>query len=645
MAEDKPSFFSQPLPEETKPKKRIVHRRVTKTNTTTRRKSAVGPKISKSVDTQKINRQLNEIYRDENGKIPDMSNIKIEKSGSTIKSFFTFIIAVGLLAAAAWAGFFMMPQKNFTETQVNISIEGPENVIFGATTTYEVIISNQQKIDIKNVNLTLRYPESFVFATSSIISANQGNNEWNLENIEGNKNKKIQISGFYYGPLKEDQSWRASVRYQPENFNSELQRSTVKTVRISSSPFSLYLTGPDKVAVGAEVEYIITLEDREGKPEQKFIIQNEWPNNFYITTSSPALEKNNDWKFTYSPSTSSTSTPVLPIKNTFKVIGKFSDSEQKDITVKSSLLFLDENKNNYKIGETKINTELTKNSVSLQMAINGSTDKISARPGEILNTMLSIKNESADKLTKATVNIYFDAPAYKKTSVIDWANIADKLDGDVVGKQISDTIRQAKITWTTSKLKTLNDWKAGQEIQFDFQVPIKDTKIIDWSEVKESLITATPEITFTNTKGQTQTITGKPLNITINSDLSLEIREEIEKDGIKEEHNITWVLTNSVHNLKNILLTADLYGDITVTEPISVPAGKVTYDAKEKRLSWEIPQMNTATDILALPFTVTINKKNPTQNLLVSKVRLQAEDTVTEQKIDLMGKEIPLKAE
>ncbi len=640
MAEETPSFTTQRISKEpTKPKRRIIRKRATATAAPRARRPSV-PK-EPSINTERINQQLNDIYRDESGKIPDMSRIKIKKEGSIFKKFFIFLIVAGLLAAAAWTGFFMMPKNNISDTQVAVTIEGPENPVFGATTTYDIVVANQQAVGIKNINLTVRYPESFVFGTSTISPTNQGNTEWNLGDLAGNKNKKLQISGVYYGALDQDQSWRASARYKPENFNSELQRSAVKTTRITRSPFSLTLTGPDKIAIGNEVTYLITLEDREGKPNQKFVIQNTWPTNFYPTSSTPALEKNNSWIFVYTPPTSTTSTPVLPIKQTFKITGKFSDSDQKNVTMKSALLFVT-NKNSYQIGDASVTTELIKNSVSLQLAINGSLEKITTRPEENLNVTVATKNESASKLTKATINIYFDAPAYKKTSVIDWAKITDKLDGDVVGKQISDTIRQGKITWNSSKLSTLGNWKAGGEIQFDFQVPLKDTKAVDWSTISETKIVATPEIVFTDSAGAVQTITGKPLEIIINSDLSLEVREEIENTDGKDVHNVTWVINNSVHPLKNITLSADLYGDITVTNPIVAPAGTVTYDAKEKKITWEIPQMGSETDVLALPFTITINKKNPTQNLLVSKVRVRAEDTVTGEKLDLMGEEIPL---
>lgn len=632
MAEDNPSFFVQPLPEE--PKKRTVRKR---TSTPRPRKTT-----TKDLDNKKISQKLNEIYCDADGKIPNMNEIKIKKESGFFKKVFTFLLLTGLLAAAAWVGFFMMPNKKINDSEVLLNINGPEKVTFGATSTYDIVIENKQKVEIKDISLTVRYPESFVFVTSSVAATNQGNNEWNLNNLSDNKELKLQISGIYYGALDQDQSWRISARYQPENFNSEMQRSAVKTVKIINSPYTITLTGPDKIAIGNEAEYIITLEDREGTNTNKFVVQNQFPSNFYVTTSTPALEKNNVW--TILP-TSTTSTPTLPIKQTFKIVGKFGDSEDKTSTIKSSLIFVSANKTNYQIGETEIATELIKNSVSLQTAINGSLDKISTKPGDNLIVTIAAKNESQEKMTKATIKLFFASPAYKKTSVIDWAQIADKSDGDVVGKQISDTIRQAAITWDSTKISALNNWKTGQEINIEFQVPLKDTKTVDWSAVTENKINVTSEITYTDSAGAVQTISGKPLDIIINSDLSLEVREEIDNDSTPETHNITWVINNSVHPLKNIILNADVYGDVTVVEPITAPAGKITYNKTDKKITWEIEQMSIATDVLALPFSIKINKKNPTQNLLVSKVRVQAEDTVTGEKIDLMGEEIPLKTE
>jgi len=47
--------------------------------------------------------------------------------------------------------------------------------------------------------------------------------------------------------------------------------------------------------------------------------------------------------------------------------------------------------------------------------------------------------------------------------------------------------------------------------------------------------------------------------------------------------------------------------------------------------------------VLALPITITLNSINPTQELLVSKTHVQAEDTVTGEKLDFLGEETSLR--
>lgn len=629
MAEETHVFTSEPIEEPPKKRRKVAVRRTT----------------TKSVDTknsrEKIDRQLNSIYRDENGQMPNMHQIKVRHGGSWVKKVFVLLLTLGILAAAAWAGFFLMPNSQFAENQVSLNIDGSDKVFLGATTTYTISFANLQKTNLNNLSLTVRYPESFVVTASTLPASNQAQTEWRLGNLLSGKKGEFQITGFYYGPMNEDQSWRLSLRYQPENFNSELQKSAALITRITNSPYNLTLAGADKIAVGNENTYTITLEDRDGRPGQNFIIQNELPINFQITTSTPVVNKNKGWNFIYQP-VSTTSTLILPIRTTFTLTGKFTDSAEKAGIIKSSLLLPHTNGARYTIATAQISSELIKNAIALNLAINGSTTKVSTKPGEPLNITLSVKNDNKDKVSKVSATLNFDAPSIKKQSVLDWNKLVDKADGTVVGKQISDTIRRGQITWNGKEISTM---KPAQETQFNILLPLKDTKTIDWTSIKDNIIKVTPEVTFTDNTGVAQTIIGKTLEIRINSDFSFETRDELDNVGGKDVHNITWIISNSVHTLKNVVVSADLYGDISVLEPIAAPAGKVKYDLKTKKLTWEIPEISESMDVLALPFTVTLNTKNPTQNLLISKVRIQADDTVTGEKLEMMGEETSLQTE
>ncbi len=628
MAEENHIFTSEPIAETPKKRKRTTTRRSTT--------SSAENKVSR----EKIDRQLNSIYRDENGQMPNMRQIKVQHGSSWLKKTFVFLLTLGVLAAAAWAGFFLMPNNQFPENQVSLKIDGSEKVYLGATTTYKISFANLQKINLKNLLLTVRYPESFVVTASSLPASNQSQTEWHLGNLASSGKNEFQITGFYFGPMNEDQSWRLSLRYQPENFNSELQKSAALITRITNSPYNLTTTGSDKVAVGSETQYIVTLEDRDGRPGQNFVIQNEIPANFQITTSTPPVNKNKGWNFTYQPT--STTTPVLPIRTIFTLSGKFVDSDEKTGLLKSSLQLPYTNGTKYTIANTQISSELIKNAISLNLAVNGSTSKASSKPGEPLNVTLAIKNDNPEKISKVSVVLNFDAPSLKKQSILDWNKLEDKADGTVVGKQISDTIRRGQITWNGKEISTM---KPGQETQFNLLLPVKDTKTIDWTSIKENIIKINPEITFIDSTGVAQTVVGQTLELSINSDFSFETRDEVDMTGGKEIHNINWVVSNSIHTLKNVVISADLYGDISLSDPITAPAGKVKYDNKNKKITWEIPEINESMDVLALPFSITLNTKNPTQNILISKVRIQADDSITGMKLELLGEETSLKTE
>ncbi len=155
-----------------------------------------------------------------------------------------------------------------------------------------------------------------------------------------------------------------------------------------------------------------------------------------------------------------------------------------------------------------------------------------------------------------------------------------------------------------------------------------------------SQITAVAEISFKDEEGITHNFSSNQIIITVNSDLKFEARDAVSPSGKGEKHQINWVLTNNFHPLKNLTLTAEVYGDVSVELPTPTPAGEASFNQQTKKITWTISDMPESVDVLALPITILLNKINPTQALLVSKVHVEAEDTVTGEKLDFMGDEI-----
>ncbi len=620
MSEEK--FFSN---ESTAPKK---PRRVRK---------VVAEESAEDQTSEKIGRQLKDIYEDDSGRLPNMREIKRTSSGSFIAGMFKFFFTVALLAAMAWTGFLFLPNGGqFDDSQVDLAIEGPQNFVVGATTTYSIRFKNNQGVNLNKVTLTLNYPTGFSFLQSSLEPKNIGKNAWDLGTLKPHEEKTLQITGNSFGSVGTAISWRALLNFTPENFNSEMQKVATLDIKPNQAPISVAIAGLDKVAVGSPSTYTITIKSKDNLANKNLIVSPIFPPSFVMASSSLPLEKN-VWNIKAATST-------LANQYVISFSGQFNDASADASDLKVQVSLADQQaQTSYLLAESTLRTELIKNSVIINTAINGSLTDFDSKPGEILNFTIAVKNAGKDDISKAKVQLVVDSPSYKKQSVLAWSDIADKHDGDITGSQISDSIRRAALAWDSSKDKDLNLIKPSGQTNIEFQLPIKNSDTAPWSSVDTYQVTVNTNLTYTDKTGATQTISGNAIIITLNSDLKFKQKNEISSDSKeRENHDITWILSNTFHTLKNIKVTADLFGDITFMSASSTPAGTLSFDQNSKHLVWDIPELTENSDVLALPFSVVINKKNPTQNILVSKVHIQAQDSVTGKQLELTGDEIPL---
>ena len=640
MPDNIPQFTAKPIDEEAEIKTEETPA-LKKTPRKLSRAKSIIKKVKEKVKKtdskdSAIEKQLVYIYQDNNGNLPDMKNIKIKKGQpAVLKFFFLFLIIGGLLAGTAWAGFFIFPNnKKFSEEQVNLAINGPTEVTAGVPSTYFITYKNDLGINLQTATLNLQYPEGFVFISSDPVAKNAGHTEWSLGNIPPYKKREIKIVGINYGSIGQGKSFRAFLAYKPENMASELQKSATLSTIVNSSPIALSLSSPEKVSLGSIAEYTFIVKKDTASQINKLEIKPILPANFHISSSEPKLNKENKWIFDLGKlSTSTANLTEWP----FKISGKFSSSSEQAAVISGELSALMIG-GQYLLAQTKGSSELTQSNLDFILAINGSTKNQSSVPGDTLDIALQIKNTNIDAMKNATVKLTLDAPSYNRQSVLDWPKIEEKYDAEIRGAQIDETTRRGELTWTKAKIADMANIAKGTEFMIEMKLPIRDGSSFSITELKGYKIIANAEILYTDKTGQ-QTLSSNPIEIILNSNLKFESRDA----ASGYTHDITWVLNNDFHPLKNISLSADIYGNVIWDGPDPVPAGTLNYEMGAQKIIWTIPEMPAETDVLALPFSLTLNTLNPTQEILISKVRVQAEDSVTGEKIEFMGDETPLK--
>ncbi|MEK7625028.1 MAG: hypothetical protein AAB467_01610 [Patescibacteria group bacterium] len=636
MSEEFIVSSSQPEEQPESPGKRITRRRLNpKINPSEKANRVKHPSGGKAKKGE-LNEVLANLYNDNDEGGSNLYEISMKKSGF-FQKFATFLIFGVFLASVIWAGFFFFSGKNNTNgnNQVNLSINGPTNLSLGATTTYIISYENNSNVALKKATLNAYFPEGFSFQNSSVQANNAGHNEWNLGTISPYQKGSINVTGLNYGSLNEQKSWRVFLNYRPANFNSELQKAATLTTAITNAPIKLTISGPDQVSIGADVIYTFNVQ-RNADWREAMVIMPEVPSNFNITSSSPALDKNKQWQIP-----ASTSTNIFA-RTTFSIIGNYTGAGGNPAPMKGTVLMSVAGGQYFQIGLAQLTSSLVKNDVIANLAINGSAVDFDSRPGDSLNISIRIKNQSAKQINNATIKLMLTAPADHKLSLLDWAALIDKNKNTIVGEQIDDNTRRGIISWNSSQVPTLAVMKPNSEVTIDIQLPIKDAKKFNLDAIKTPTISASVEVKFKDAAKTTQSVSAHPINLTLNSDLTFSNDDAVVKDGEGgEKHTISWVLNNTFHPLKDIIISATAFGDVSYSL-LNKAAGEFTYDASQNKIIWSIPEMPAESDVLDSSFSVTLNKRNPTQNLLLSKAHLTAVDSVTGRTIDLAAEEIPL---
>ena len=624
----------------TRKKKVVAKKIVAKKKTVMKKKRVVVPKKRIRPQDKKMKRELREIYENSDGSMPNMADFKKRKKRGFFSAFFVLLFACAFLGAVAWIGFFVFqPMLQFAEEDVTLSISGDEKVIAGQEVKYRIRYRNSQNVALGQANIQVRYPEGFVFEDSNVVPSNENKDLWNLGALGEKNSGYVDIFGRMYGDLDKQQSFRVFLNYMPGNFSSEFQKVSTLNTEIKDGPAVLEVQGPKEAVPGVEVEYLVGLEAKKDTNVENLALQLDPAGGFTVISSEPASDPDNTLLWSV---TGLDETDVV-----FKIRGVFNPEENEET---AELIFKlvgwkdGERQVEPYIYSSKINeVTLLRTDLSVNLGINGSLSNINVEPGEVLNTSIVIKNSGDSDLKNLSLRLVYETPSYNNRSMLDWYEIEDENNGSIIGDQVNDKTRRGIITWDSRHIKKLAKISVGEDVVIDVSIPFKDNEDLDLTKFVNFNASVLAEVKYSNEDEQ-KILSSNQIDMIVNSDLYLEVRDEVSENSQgKEIHTITWLLSNTFHELENLELSADLYGDIVWQEEnFVVPAGEASFDNSSKKVVWKIDSMPTSVDVLALQFVVELKTKNPSQTNLSSKIKLMAEDTITGETIIKAGDEILL---
>ena len=547
--------------------------------------------------------ELREIYEGDDGKLPDLTVLEKTKSRRTRNILILLVAFFAMLAAAAWAGFFVFkPFDKFRGAGVALSLSGPDSLVSGREVTFIVRYENREQVPIGSLEIVLTVPDSFQ-VTEAEPAPTEGN-RWVLGSVPIGGGGRISLRGRVTGGLGETSGLQAFATYIPANFNSEFQSVGSYSAPIVSSTVTASSSLPESALPGDEVTYSLSYENTGESPISEAAVKAVYPEHFLFHASEPAVSEGNDlWKIGEIPPGGS---------GTLSVRGAFAAEAggPAEFSAVVGRLTADKPLAVYVVASSTI--QIIGGELRTTLIINGSNKGQPVNFGDTLRLSLVYENEGTEAIKNVELALNLDAsPEDDGKSVIDWDTLVDENEG----KRQGEVVR-----WTKKEIAVLGNLAPGAEGTIDLSVKLAEAPLAVEDPSYRIGAWIETQIGSIGSRKVDRSVRTGTLDFPINSDARLSSgaryynEDEIPmgtgplppKVGETTSLRVFWSFSNSLHELSNLVVATTLPEGVTWTNKVLADAGEVRYDPETRRITWTINRIPTSIAGLGANFEVSV---------------------------------------
>ncbi|MBN1584927.1 DUF11 domain-containing protein [Candidatus Uhrbacteria bacterium] len=532
----------------------------------------------------------------------------------------------GFLALLSWAGFFLFsPTGNrFTGDGVTVEIEGPPQVRSGDLVEYAITVRNGESVPLGTADLNLRLPSGFSVREIDPLPESGGTTVL-IGSLSPGASAKIKISGIFLAPVDTRMDIQAILNYRPADFNSRFQKVSTRTVGVGDSVFELAAYGPKRALPGDPIDLEISYLNATDNTFRDLKILSSWPAGFIPEKSEPESSDQPMTEWTVAEIPANT-------EGRIKIRGSFASDTRGEALFTFRLGMTDGQGNFGEQERVDLGMDIMAGQLVLNLVLNGKTGDQAQKFGDPLHYSLSWQNSGDSTLDDVTVGVRFETEP--ESGLIDWNGLRDGREGKRTGDGL---------TWGKEQVKSLEHVSPGEEGTIDFTIPTADSP--NSSESVDYAVTAWAEANIAAIDGKEagRQVKTPPIRASFLSDTGLNVTARwFDGNGLPvgsgplppevgqtTTYRIEWTVTNSLHDLADMRISARLPDNALWTGKSSVDAGDIRFDAAENRITWSLNWMPT--DIrtlkiwfdLALTPTVDQQDRSPT---LIDAAILEARD-------------------
>jgi hypothetical protein len=552
---------------------------------------------------------LTEIYNDPDEAPKDGGVSHIQRSRKRSKKLLITFIVIGVLAAAAVAGYFIFGRGGKFSEQVALTAQAPAEVASGEDVAVTVTVKNQERIDLRNAELTYTAPEGFTFRTSTPAASNEFNNAWSLGTIQESGGTTVTISGRLLGEQAQAKKFSFMVTYTPSNFNTEFQVTAEVTVTINKSVLTITPEVPVRFPPGRPVDIPVTLENIGTDSLEKVKLVVEYPEGFAFTKADPKPAADDTvWELA-----SIGAGKKVKVTITGVFTGNVGDTPEFRFRAGRET-----NTGFQAQAEVSGIGTIVKAGLSLKTSVTNPGAGTVISWGDTLNYVFAYKNESDSEMKDVSLTVEFSQKNAdgKDVAILDLDNRSDMQNGKLDGRTI---------TWTKKEISALATVAGGATKDILLRVPVKSGPSITAQGDRNFVITTAARVTVgsiadVNEKNiETQ---AAPLATKVTTKLNVESEGRYYSDeqipvgtgplppqvGQATTYQLRWTLTNPTNEVSQVVATATLPSNVTWLEKQTVTAGTaVAYDPTTREVSWRINRVPPGTGSLFASLVATFD--------------------------------------
>lgn len=575
---------------------------------------------------ESIESSLEKIYQDKNGNMINVKKMEIKKKSNWLKRFGCFLLSAIFIAGLIYAGYYFFTLYGPGQSSVNLVIEGNEEVAVGEEFSYVVDFRNNERINMKDVEIKLTYPENFVFIESQPV-ANQGNNIWNFASVDARRSEIIKIKGKFVGEQGSSNVIIANARYMPTNFSSEFKKSASLETAINEIELDVNIDVASSAFINKENEISLKFKAKEINYLSDFLVIAYCPDNWEIIKEEPSstvvsssikqIEKN-IWQV----NNKGTSEQELKIK--FKVKEKKDDNQVVTLKLAQKI-----NDKNYVFYSKVLSYEILQSGLNLNMIINGSQADRGVDLGQTLNCTINYSNKSASDFKNVIIMAVLEG------DLLDWESI--RANG---GQTQNNTI-----SWTKAEIPALETLAKNSEGAIDFSIKTKQQK--QGVDAINSRIKSYAQFSTEDRKVEIgETNRSNVIINKINSDLNLlEQVRYFNNDNIAvgsgplppkvdqtTSLKVYWTINNNLHELNNLVVSTQLPSYVKFSNKNSVSVGSFDYDEQNNIINWNIGRLPVSDYKVNAEFNIEITPTQSDRNkilVLLPSTTVSATDNET----------------